>query len=147
MMTTHHLHHLDMGAVAMVAEDHTGIQGNHRIPQTIHPRIGEEVVGINLILLHLRILILCMGRLRITVRHQTIRILHHHLIMARLKITMFRCMVVTTPLTHLTTIEEVLLHHCQDLITQVCQCIHLIWEGRRHPIRTAIPLGWKKKPY
>ena len=146
MMITHrHRHHLDMGTVVLVVEDHTGIPVNHRIHQPILLRIGE-VDGINPIL-HLHLPILCMGRLLIMVLHQTIRIPHHHLTLAHTTITMHPCMVATPRPIHLTTIEEVPLRQCQDLIIQVCRCTHTIWEGRHHPTRTGTPLGWKKKPY
>lgn len=84
MMITHH-HHLDMGAVVLVVEGHTGIPGNHRIRQPIHLRIGEEGDGI-MHILQLHIPILSMGRLCIMVLQQIIHILSHHLIMALLKI-------------------------------------------------------------
>ena len=86
MTITHHPHRPDMGVVVLVVEDHIGIQGNRRIRQPIHLRIGEEVDGIKSIL-HLRIPILFMGPLRIMAPHQIILILPHHLIMADTKIT------------------------------------------------------------
>lgn len=124
MMTNHH-HHLVMGAIVLVVEDHIGIQGNHRIHHRIRIPIGVVVVdGISRIL-HLHTQIPCMGALRIMGLHQIIHILPHLLVTVDVMITIYLCMAAIPRLID-HTIIEVPHRHYLGLIIQVCRYTHLI---------------------